>query len=96
MGIEIDTGNMQMRLPKEKLDRLRATLELTLEKRAILKRDLQSLVGLLQHAIKVVKPGRSFIRRLHALLKHHGSGRAQNHLIRLNEAARADILCMHC
>lgn len=35
-------------------------------------RELQSLVGLLNHACKVVKPGRSFLRRMIDLLHRHG------------------------
>ena len=48
--------------------------------------ELQSLVGLLNHACKVVKPGRSFLRRMIALV-HQG-----NHsIIRLNRDFRADL-----
>ena len=60
LGIEVDTEAMQLRLPSKKLSRLRSLLDIVAGKKAISKRELQSLVGLLQHATKVVKPGCSF------------------------------------
>ena len=95
LGIEIDTVALEMRLPADKLGRLKSILAATLGKKAVTKRELQSLVRLLQHATKVVKPGRSFLRRLHALLALVGADRAPNHFIRLNQPARADILWWH-
>lgn len=95
LGVEVDTVACQLRLPADKLARLKAVLEATLGKKAVTKRELQSLVGLLQHAAKVVRPGRSFLRRLHALLAQVGASRAPSHLIRLNLAARADVLWWH-
>ena len=92
LGIEVDTTHLQLRLPREKLEKLEVLLETVLGKRAITKKDLQSLVGLLQHATKVVKPGRSFTRRLHALLSKYDGDHAQNHFIRLSALARSDIL----
>lgn len=92
LGIEVDTEALQLRLPADKLSRVKEILQSTLGKKAVTKRDLQSLVGLLQHATQVVWPGRSFLRRLHALLAQVGADRAAHHLIRLNQAARADII----
>ena len=48
-----------------------------------------SLTGLLQHAAKVIRPGKPFLRRLHAL---QSVGNFPHHQIRLNIAARADII----
>ena len=50
------------------------------------------LVGKLQHASKVVQPGRTFLHRMFAILK--GSGRHQP-LIRLNAAFRSDPTWWH-
>ena len=92
LGIEVDTEAMQLRLPLEKLSKLRSLLDIVAGKKAMSKRELQSLVGLLQHATKVVKPGRSFMRRIHALLAQDGGHIRPDHFIRLNIATRADIL----
>ena len=48
---------------------------------------LESLVSLLQHACKVVCPGRTFIRRIYNLTHHF----KQHYTVRLNAACKADI-----
>ena len=92
LGIEVDTINQQLRLPGKKLDRLLAELEVARGRRTMFKRELQSLTGLLQHASSVVRPGRAFLQRLYAL---QGVGSSPRHNIRLNTAARADIIWWH-
>ena len=89
LGIEIDTINMQARLPSEKLLSLQQELESAVNRKTMLKKDLQRLTGLLQYATRVVKPSRPFLRRLYALqdIGHHPT-----HNVRLNMAARADIV----
>ena len=71
LGIEIDTQAGQLRLPREKLADLIATLQswmrpdrLHIPKHSGTKRDLLSLIGKLHHASRVIKPGRAFIRSL--------------------------------
>ena len=92
LGIEIDTVAMQVRLPKDKLRNLQKELSQVLTKKAITKRALQSITGLLQFATKVFRPGRPFLRRLYALQE---VGSHPTHHIRLNNMARADILWWH-
>ena len=96
LGIEADTATCQLRLPADKLSRLQAALKEALGRKALTKHNFQSLVGLLQHAAKVVKPGRAFMRRLHSLLSYSGGmNHTSNQFIRLNMHARADILWWH-
>ena len=52
------------------------------------RRELESLVGLLQHAAKVVYPGRSFLHRMIVLLQ---STRRASRVIRLNRGFKADL-----
>ena len=92
LGIEFDTVALQLRLPSAKLMRLRAELQSALSRRSMSKHDLQSLTGLLQHATKVIQPGRPFLRRLYALQSVESH---PHHLVRLNIAARADITWWH-
>ena len=54
-------------------------------------RELESLIGILNHACKVVRPGRSFLRRLIDLLHQTGNRPEGHSIIRLNNACRADI-----
>ncbi len=68
LGIEMDTTEMVLRLPDQKLQELKQLVASWIGKRSCIKRDLQSLVGKLQHACKVVVPGRTFLRRMFELL----------------------------
>ena len=92
LGIEIDTVTMQARLPREKLSSLKRELSSAIDRKSMLKRDLQRLTGLLQFATRVIKPGRPFLRRLYVLqdVGHHPT-----HNVRLNVAAQADIVWWH-
>ena len=60
LGIELDTKSMCMRLPPEKLEELRVLLGEWQSRKFCRIRELRSLVGKLQHACKVVRPGRTF------------------------------------
>ncbi len=91
LGIEIDTIAGQLRLPTEKLTRLTAVISQWRDRRFCPKNHLQSLVGLLNHACKVVRPGRSFLRRMIDLLTTIRPSAPKTALIRLNEAFRADL-----
>ena len=88
LGIEIDTTAMQLRLPADKLARLKELLWKWRGKKECKKRDLKSLIGVLSHACKVVKPGRTFLRRLIDLSKIVTK---PSHFVRLNREARSDI-----
>ena len=95
LGIQIDTASLQLRLPQEKLQRLVALLNEWMRggptptpRRSGTKRDLLSLIGLLNHAVSVVKPGRTFLR---SLIDASTSVRALDHHVHLPARARADI-----
>ena len=87
-GIEIDSMAMEMRLPRKKLMQLKGKIAVWQTKRSYTKRELQSIIGLLQHAATVVRPGRTFLRRLYDLL---AITRAPHHHIRLNAEAHSDL-----
>ena len=67
LGIVLDTERMEARLPKDKLDRIRTTIQEGLNKRSATKRAVLSLVGVLQHAAKVVRPGHTFVSCMYAV-----------------------------
>ena len=91
LGIELDTRAGVMRLPQDKLARLRGLLGSWSPRRACRRRQLESLIGTLQHACKVVRPGRAFLRRATDLLRTPGATKGHHH-IRLNREFRADLL----
>ena len=92
LGIEIDTDEGVMRLPAEKLARIQSQVRSWSQRRVCRRRQLESLIGLLQHACRVVRPGRSFLRRMISLLSH--SYRPYHH-IRLTKQFRADLCWWH-
>ena len=91
LGIELDTESFTLRLPQDKLTRLKSMLQRWVKLKCCRKKDLQSLVGYLHDASVVIRPGRTFIRRLIDLLKsaHYRQSTA---FLRLNTEARSDIL----
>ena len=61
--IVIDTMAGEPWLPYSKLPRLKTLLQQGGTKRVSRRRELESLIDLLNHACKVVRPWRSFLRR---------------------------------
>ena len=92
LGIEIDSIVMEIRLPADKLSNLQAQLAQWRGKKGCTKTELESLVGSLSHACKVVRYGRSFLRRLINLGK---LAKKPRHFFRLNREARSDIEWWH-
>ena len=88
LGIELDSLNLQARLPQDKFDRMSALLEDWSQKRWCKRKELESLIGHLQHACKVVPQGRSFLRRMINLLC---AFRRDDHPIRLNQEFFLDL-----
>ena len=88
LGIEIDTVSGQLRLPADKLNRLSVLLQDWGDKKACSRKELESLIGLLNHACKVIRSGRAFLRRMIDLL--HAVHQSQP-LIRLNLGFRSDL-----
>ena len=64
LGIELDCVSKQARLPSDKLTELRSLLTATLQRNSISQRSLESLLGKLSFAARVVVPGCTFLRRL--------------------------------
>jgi len=88
LGIEIDS---KLRLPADKLERVQKTVQEWLEKDSSHKRDrdLESMVGLLQHAASVVRPGHHFVRRI---IEEMVKVKKRNHHVCLNEETKSDLL----
>lgn len=94
LGIQIDTVKGTLSLPKDKLERVQSMVQQWEGRKACSRRELESLIGLLNHACKVVQPGRSFLRRMLDLLSGsagRGSHRRRGGFVRLNRAFQADL-----
>ena len=88
LGIELDTREMVRRLPRKKVSELRDLVKEWSQRKSCLVKDLQSLVGKLMHACKVVRPGRSFLGRMLELLR---GGKRKQQFLRLNSGFRSDL-----
>lgn len=89
MGITLDSVNMQARLPEDKLCNARSLLSNWSSKRVCRLQDLQSLIGTLQFACRVISPGRPFMQRIIHLTR--GCVRPKQ-IIFLTQEFRKDIL----
>ena len=63
MGIVLDSVRMEARSPQDKLIRIKDLLGSFQKRRSVRLIELQSLIGTLQFACKVVVPGRTFLQR---------------------------------
>ena len=93
LGIIIDTQTSQLRLPPEKLQRLRELIPFWCTKRSCTRKELECFLGHLVHAATVISPGRTFLRQLFGLLH---LVKAPHHFIRITAGARADLCWWKC
>ena len=90
--VEIGTAEIILHLPPHKLLELQDLVERWMGKKACYLHQLQSLAGKLQHACKVVRPGRTFLRQVFEMM--HVTGKKYHH-VRLNAGFRSDITWWH-
>ena len=88
LGIELDSEAMEVRLPREKLERLGREIGEWERKKYCTKRELLSLIGQLQHACCVVRAGRSFLRRM---IELSTKVEKLSHRITLNKGFQSDL-----
>jgi len=92
LGIELDSLDQTASLPAEKLMALQELIHSWQNRRWCNRRQLESLIGHLHHAAKVVWPGRTFLRRMLDLLCCF---RTRNHPIRLSSEFQLDLQWWH-
>ena len=93
LGITIDTEAMELRLPADKLARLRSMIQQWGARKSCSKWELLSLIGHLQHACRVVKPGRVFLRHMIDLAS---VAKELHHFVRLNKDSGQISSGGHC
>ena len=67
LGLELDSRLLEVRLPAVKLAELHVLISSWLGRRACTRKELESLVGHLGFACKVVQPGKTFLWRMFEL-----------------------------
>ena len=93
LGIILEMEQMQARLPEDKLSRIKHHhLSTWLHRKKATKRQILSLVGLLQHACKVVRPGRMSVARMYSTA---AKVKKLTHFSRLNKSFRSDLYWWH-
>ena len=88
LGFELDSEQLVVRLPDTKLQKTKALVQDWVGKKACRKKDLESLVGHLQHAATVVRPGWTFVWRLIKLL---ATVQNPKRWVHLNASTRSDL-----
>ena len=63
-GYHTRLGKMEARLPEDKVERIKSALSTFQSQRSTTLQELQSLIGTLNFACKVIPPGRSFLQRI--------------------------------
>ena len=92
LGIELNSENVEMRLPRDKLDWLRETIKHWRGCKGCSKQEPLSLIGQLSHACKVVRPGRIFLSQM---IKLSTVPKQLHHHVRLNHSFRRDLEWWH-
>jgi hypothetical protein len=92
LGVDIDSCSRVLTLPETKLLELKSLISEWVGKKRATKLELQRLVGKLTWACRVVKGGRTFLRRIHDLLARVVQS---NHHVRITAEAREDISWWH-
>ena len=88
LGITLNSKEMTMEVTPERYAETMAIFPSWLARRTSTKTELLSLIGCLSFVAKVVRPGRTFLRRLIDLSK---TVKRQHHHITFNKEARLDI-----
>ena len=87
-GIEIDTLKEVARLPEDKIKDCLFALSCLRDRKKCQRRELESLIGRLSFACKVVVPGRAFLRRLYGAT---AGVRQPYHYVRLTKEMHKDL-----
>ena len=88
MGIILDSDSMEARLPPDKVSRILESLSSFQHRKPCTLTELQSLIGTLNFACKVVPPGRPFLQRMIELTRN---AKQPHHHIKLNSGFFKDL-----
>lgn len=90
LGIILDTNSMEARLPQDKLERIQTALDFFQQIKSNTLQEMQSLIGTLNFACKVIASGRPFLQRMIQLKK--GVSKPHHH-IKLNSGSTKTLKC---
>ena len=88
LGVEINSKEMSLRLPDEKVERLHTELAFFAGRSRATKKQLQKLCGILAHCATLVRGGRTFSHRIIEMLGRFSSSRR---FLTLSKCFKADL-----
>ncbi|XP_052695666.1 uncharacterized protein LOC128174070 [Crassostrea angulata] len=83
LGLEIDTVNMLIKIPKPKVEILKQYVQEFLSRKSVLLKELESLVGMFNFFGKAIRSSRAFNRRFYDAMS--GASEAHHHIRLLSE-----------
>lgn len=89
LGFQLDTVQMVVSLPSDKLHRTLTSVREWAGRKGGKKREVESLLGHLQHAATVVRPGRTFVRRL---IERLSMVHSRDGWVHFNQFIRSDLI----
>ena len=91
LGLTIDTVLMMVRIPEDKLDKLKCKLSPFVFKKRVKVKDLESVTGLMAFCSKAIPSARAFTRRFYDLISAV-KNRKPYHSVKINQDIRADAM----
>ncbi|MBV2113348.1 MAG: hypothetical protein KUF82_20545 [Candidatus Thiodiazotropha sp. (ex Ctena orbiculata)] len=88
LGYELDTVEMLLRIPDEKVKQILEKVTEALERRKLTLKELQSLTGSLSFCAKAMPSARAFIRRMYAAMS---KAKQPHHRVRLTRGIKEDL-----
>ena len=70
LGLKLNSRDQTVTIPKDKLIKLRSSLQTMLGRKKCTLKEIQSLIGSLNFACRAIAPGRAFLRRLIGSIKN--------------------------
>lgn len=88
LGLTIDSGELLVKIPQDKIEKLQDQLTSVLSKRNVTLKEMQSLKGSLAFCTRALPSGKTFNRRLYGSFKNASK---PHHFIRLTKGIREDL-----
>ena len=86
LGIEIDTANNTLAIPQEKLAEIKRCMAAAAKRDSVTKKQLQRIIGMVNHLAKVVRAARLFIGRILAAYRA-----AEGDIVPVAHQVRSDV-----
>ena len=88
LGIKIDLGANTISIPEDKLQEIKTTIGKAANRASLRIKEVQSLIGSINHLSKAVHPARLFMGRILEALRQ-----SDGHDIPVDEHVKADLRC---